>query len=96
MGGCVGVLLACGIVVLLFLFLICQLLPGYGFYSCIFPFRQGLIDVPKEIAKLEDKKKRLDNTLKKLQDAAAKPDYETKVPANVRESNAQKVRRLTL
>lgn len=52
---------------------------------------KGLIDVEKEITKLEDKKKRLESTAKKLEEAAAKPDYEAKVPQEVRESNAQKL-----
>ena len=43
------------------------------------------------MAKLSDKKSKLSNQLKKLQEAAAKPDYVTKVPENVRTQNAEKV-----
>ena len=52
---------------------------------------QGLIDAAKEIKKLEDKKTRLQNQHKKLTETAAKPDYETKVPENVRKQNTEKV-----
>ena len=52
---------------------------------------QGLIDAEKEIAKLGDKRTKLSNQLKKLQEAAAKPDYVTKVPENVRTQNTEKV-----
>ena len=52
---------------------------------------QGLIDAEKEIAKLGDKKTKLSNQLKKLQEAAAIPDYITKVPENVRTQNTEKV-----
>ena len=50
-----------------------------------------MIDADKEIAKLGDKKTKLSNQLKKLQEAAAKPDYITKVPENVRTQNTEKV-----
>ena len=52
---------------------------------------QGLIDAEKEILKLGDKKTKLSNQLKKLQEAATKPDYITKVPENVRMQNTEKV-----
>ena len=51
-----------------------------------------MIDADKEVAKLEEKKNKLGLTLKKLQDAVAKPDYESKVPENVRKQNTEKVR----
>jgi len=40
---------------------------------------------------LEEKKSKLDGQLNKLQEAAAKADYETKVPENVRQQNKEKV-----
>ena len=43
------------------------------------------------MAKLGDKKTKLSNQLKKLQEAAAKPDYVTKVPENIRTQNTEKV-----
>ena len=52
---------------------------------------QGVIDVDKEITKLESNKDTLGKQLKKLQDAAAVPTYETKVPEEVRNKNAEKV-----
>ena len=52
---------------------------------------QGVIDVDKEMTKLEAKKDTLGKQLKKLQDAAAVPTYETKVPEEVRNKNAEKV-----
>ena len=54
-------------------------------------FPQGVIDVDKEIGKLETKKDSLGKQLKKLEDAAAVPTYETKVPEDVRNKNAEKV-----
>lgn len=52
---------------------------------------QGIIDVPKEIGKLNGKKERLSGQLQKLKDASAKDDYTTKVPEEVRQQNSQKV-----
>lgn len=43
---------------------------------------QGLIDLNKEIAKLENKEKRLDAQLEKLLSSMKVPDYETKVGGN--------------
>ena len=54
-------------------------------------FIQGIIDVPKEISKLNGKKDRLAGQLQKLKDAASKEDYTTKVPEEVRQQNSQKV-----
>ena len=53
---------------------------------------QGLIDVSKEVSKLEAKKQRLEAQNQKLRDAAGKADYTTKVPEKVRQQNAEKVR----
>lgn len=51
---------------------------------------QGIIDVAKEITKLNDKKAKLDTQVQKLDDAMSKPDYERKVPLGVRTNNAEK------
>lgn len=45
----------------------------------------------KEISKLEDKSSKLQTQLGKLKDSAAKSDYQTKVPENVRQQNTEKV-----
>ena len=47
---------------------------------CIF---QGLVDVAKEMTKLEGKKEKLNGQLAKLREAMEIPDYETKVPDRV-------------
>lgn len=52
---------------------------------------QGLIDVNKEISKLEGKKEKLNVQLTKLQESMAKSDYEIKVPEDVQKQNAEKV-----
>ena len=44
---------------------------------------QGLVDVAKEMAKLEGKKEKLNGQLAKLREAMEIPDYETKVPYKV-------------
>ena len=54
-------------------------------------FSQGLIDIEKEVKKLQDKISRLEKDNVKLAEAAAKPDYATKVPEAVRQEKAQKV-----
>jgi hypothetical protein len=53
---------------------------------------QGMIDVDKEMEKLEGKKDTLGKQLKKLQDTAAMPTYTDKVPEDVRSQNQEKVR----
>ncbi|ELT91500.1 hypothetical protein CAPTEDRAFT_153512 [Capitella teleta] len=57
---------------------------------------KGLIDIEKEVAKLEDKKKRLEAQVKKLNEASAKPDYQTKVPETVRQQNSEKLSQTTI
>ncbi|CAB3983281.1 Valine--tRNA ligase [Paramuricea clavata] len=52
---------------------------------------KGLIDLNKEITKLESKEKRLNAQLEKLLGSMKVPDYETKIPENVRKQNAEKV-----
>ena len=44
---------------------------------------QGLVDVVKEMTKLEGKKEKLNGQLAKLREAMEIPDYETKVPDRV-------------
>ncbi|BFZ05935.1 hypothetical protein BsWGS_08973 [Bradybaena similaris] len=56
---------------------------------------KGQIDVAKEKTKLESKRETLSKQLTKLIEAAAKPDYETKVPEKVRTDNTEKVAALT-
>lgn len=52
---------------------------------------QGIIDIPKEISKLNGKKDTLSGQLQKLKDTTAKEDYTTKVPEDVQQKNSQKV-----
>uniref|UniRef100_A0A0B7ANU5 Valine--tRNA ligase n=1 Tax=Arion vulgaris TaxID=1028688 RepID=A0A0B7ANU5_9EUPU len=56
---------------------------------------KGQIDITKEKVKLETKKETLNKQLTKLIEAAASPDYLTKVPEKVRTDNAEKVAALT-
>ena len=53
---------------------------------------QGLIDATKEVGKLQEKQGKLQSQLEKLKQSVAKPDYESKVPENVRQQNTEKVR----
>ena len=53
---------------------------------------QGLIDIAKEITKLEDKKAKLSAQLGKLQETTSQDDYVKKVPENVRQQNSERVR----
>lgn len=64
---------------------------GFHFYSHKCFLMQGVIDVDKEVTKLEGKKDTLGKQLKKLQDASTVPDYQTKVPEEVRTQNSEKV-----
>ena len=59
--------------------------------TIFFVCAQGLIDIEKEVKKLQDKITRLEKDNTKLAEAAAKPDYVTKVPEAVRTEKAQKV-----
>lgn len=56
---------------------------------------KGVINVEKEVAKLDAKKDTLTKQLKKLQDAAAVPTYLTKVPEDVRNQNTEKMSQLS-
>jgi valyl-tRNA synthetase len=53
---------------------------------------QGLIDLGKEVTKLESKFDKLTSQVKKLEETAGKADYEKKVPEDVRSQNTEKVR----
>jgi len=52
---------------------------------------RGLIDPAKEIEKLEKKRSALIQQKEKLKKAAQIPDYETKVPEDVRKANTEKL-----
>ncbi|CAH1785803.1 unnamed protein product [Owenia fusiformis] len=52
---------------------------------------KGLIDIAKEVTKLESNKMKLVASYNKLQGASEKADYATKVPENVRQLNAEKM-----
>lgn len=52
---------------------------------------QGLIDIEKEISRLDGKKDRLGSQLKKLTDTSSMADYSNKVPDDVRKQNSDKV-----
>ena len=53
---------------------------------------KGLVDVDREIQKLEAKKEKVSAKLQKLNEAISARDYLTKVPENVRQGNDEKVR----
>ncbi|XP_055691669.1 valine--tRNA ligase [Lutzomyia longipalpis] len=52
---------------------------------------KGLIEVDKEITKLEKKQEQLGQTVSKLKQTIAASDYEVKVPEEVRANNADKL-----
>ncbi|XP_053689629.1 valine--tRNA ligase [Sabethes cyaneus] len=52
---------------------------------------KGLIEVDKEIVKLDKKRETLTATVEKLEQAKAAPDYCTKVPEDVRNNNQEKL-----
>lgn len=54
-------------------------------------FSQGLIDPVKETEKLLKKQDTLSQQVSKLEQAMVAPDYETKVPEEVRQSNSEKL-----
>jgi valyl-tRNA synthetase len=54
-------------------------------------FLQGLIDIKKEVSKLDDKRSKLNVQLKKLFETINGNDYVSKVPENVRNQNSEKV-----
>ena len=78
------------IIVIEFIFCI---LWDFLWFSCLFStYLQGVIDAAKETRKLADKRERITQSLTKLRDGAAKADYESKVPEEVRAANLEKVR----
>ncbi|KAH7719353.1 Valyl-tRNA synthetase [Aphelenchoides avenae] len=56
---------------------------------------QGIIDVSKEISKLNAKRDKLAQQVQKLEELTSKPDYEEKVPLGVRTNNAEKMQSLS-
>jgi valyl-tRNA synthetase len=52
---------------------------------------KGLVDVNKEIAKLQAKQERLANQIEKLRKETEVPDYESKVPESVRKTTEEKI-----
>ncbi|EFN82871.1 valine--tRNA ligase [Harpegnathos saltator] len=54
---------------------------------------EGLIDAEKELEKLHKKKEQLDEIAQKLKQESNMPDYETKVPLSIRETNKEKLSR---
>jgi len=55
---------------------------------------KGVVDVAKEITKLESKKEKLNGQLGKLREAMEIADYVTKVPENVQQQNIEKLKQL--
>ena len=53
--------------------------------------RQGLIDVTKELQKLQEKVTRIEKENARLTETASRPDYMSKVPEHVRQEKADKV-----
>ena len=56
---------------------------------------KDIIDVAKEIAKLTEKKKKIEAQLSTLNETVSKPDYEEKVPLGVRTNHQEKIQALT-
>ncbi len=52
---------------------------------------KGTIDPVKEVEKLEKKQGQLKGQLEKLQKAVSIPNYETKVPEDIRKANSEKL-----
>eukprot|EP00118_Oscarella_pearsei_P025855 m.308914 g.308914 ORF g.308914 m.308914 type:complete len:1085 (+) comp45062_c0_seq1:2-3256(+) len=52
---------------------------------------KGLVDIAKEIQKLESKRERVTTKLQKLKELTQVPDYAAKVPENVQQSNEEKL-----
>jgi len=65
---------------------------GFVLSNLYFP-PQGLIDPDAEIKKLEKKLKDTTSQLEGLDKRVKAPQYEEKVPAEVKKSNAERVRR---
>ncbi|XP_014283591.1 valine--tRNA ligase isoform X1 [Halyomorpha halys] len=56
----------------------------------VFLILEGLINIEEEITKLTKKKEGVVDRIKKLEQAMSIPDYETKVPEEVKQSNNEK------
>lgn len=50
-----------------------------------------MIEPAKELAKLAKRKEQLQSSISKLEKDSAKPDYEAKVPEDVRAANKEKL-----
>ena len=57
---------------------------------------KGFIDVKKEIERLKTKREKIDGPLTKLRAATEAPDYNEKVPIEVRTANTERLRQLEL
>ncbi|KAJ1373978.1 hypothetical protein KIN20_036554 [Parelaphostrongylus tenuis] len=57
---------------------------------------QGIINVERELAKLTEKKNRIEESVARLVDQEGRPDYEAKVPLPVRINNTEKKESLML
>lgn len=66
----------------------------FRFFKDFFIFFKGLIDVGKEKGKLAEKEQKLRQQLEKLRETMAKPDYESKVPEEIRNGNSQKFQQI--
>jgi valyl-tRNA synthetase len=72
-----------------------------GCAVCVLPFAKvhvvlkGIIDKEKELSKLSSKQQARNVALQKLSDAVAAADYQTKVPAEVRQKNTEKMDELS-
>lgn len=53
---------------------------------------KGIIEVDKEIGKLEKKREQLQQTITKLKQKMSVEDYEKKVPTNVQEDNTESLK----
>ncbi len=61
------------------------------FWSYLSPYSQGLIDFEKEIARLNDKKAKLEAKTTKLNEKMSRPNYETHAPQDVKEKDLETV-----
>lgn len=52
---------------------------------------KGLIEIDKELTKMQKKKEQLEVTIVKLDQSMAAADYAVKVPIEIQESNAEKL-----
>lgn len=52
---------------------------------------KGLIEIDKELGKMQKKKEQLEGTIQKLEQSMAAADYAVKVPVEIQESNTEKL-----